>query len=62
MSKNLLITETTCNLFDDDKGSAYISRANPLVKGAYVDVDFAKPVVIDEIILTTRASIPDATR
>ena len=44
------------NLFDGNKDSIYISRTHPFVAGAYVDVDFAKPVVIDEIVLTTRTN------
>ena len=42
------------NLFDGNKNTLYISRENPFVAGAYVDVDFEKPVIIKEIILTTR--------
>ena len=42
------------NLFDGNKDSLYISRIDPFVNGAYVDVDFDEPVVIKEIILTTR--------
>ena len=44
------------NLFDGDKDSVYISRIDPFVNGAYVDVDFDEPVVIEEIILTTRTN------
>ena len=42
------------NLFDGNKDSVYISRIDPFVNGAFVDVDFDGPVVIEEIILTTR--------
>ena len=44
------------NLFDGNKDSLYMSRTSPLVVGAYVDVDFTKPVVIEEIVLTTRTN------
>ena len=44
------------NLFDGNTDSLYISRIFPLVRGAYVDVDFDGPVIIDEIVLTTRSN------
>ena len=44
------------NLFDGNKHSTYISRIFPRFKGAYVEVDFDGPVIIEEIILTTRSN------
>ena len=44
------------NLFDGNKDSLYISRTSPFVAGAYVDVDFTTPVLIQEIVLTTRSN------
>ena len=43
-------------IFSTSKDTIYISSVNPLIRGAYVDIEFGEAQAITEIILTTRSS------
>ena len=43
-------------IFSTTKDTIYISRVNPLIRGAYVDIELREAQAISEIILTTRSS------
>ena len=42
------------DIFEPERDTLYISRVSPLIKGAYVDIEFDKAQTIREIILNTR--------